>query len=89
MRALADRRVVGAVDEHARQRVVVELHYPAAVARGAHNHIGQNGLDLHGAELQAGLGVETLDLGDHVGELFGINPDGALQGCEIVAAEKR
>ena len=38
--------------------------------------------------LQARLGVEALDLGDHVGELLGIDADGALQRRKVVAAEQ-
>jgi hypothetical protein len=43
---------------------------------------------LHRAELQARLGIELLDLGDHFGQLLRIDADRPLQSGQIVAAEQ-
>ena len=71
---LADRLrqlgVIDLIDQHARQRVAVEFDMPAAVRAGPHIDVGHHGLRARRAELQAGLGIETADFTDHVGDIF-------------------
>ena len=51
---LADRLrqlgIIGLIDQHARQRVAVELDMPAPVGPGAHINVGHHGLHARGAE---------------------------------------
>ena len=86
-RRFGDARVIGAIDEDARQRVAIQLDVPAAVRCGADDDVRHDGLHLHGAEFQTWLRIEALDLADHVGEFVHIDADGLFQGREIAIGQ--
>ena len=60
------RRGIGLVDQHARQRLGIQLDQPGAVARRAHDHVRRDRLDRRAAEGAAGLGIEPADFRQHV-----------------------
>ena len=88
-RAAVDPGVIHAVDQHPRQGVVIDLDRPTAIRRGFDQDIGDDGLDLHAAEAQAGLGIEVLDLGDHLGEVVGVGADDSAQGRHVARCQER
>ena len=68
-----DLRHILVVDEHARQRVAVELDEPGAVGCGAHRYVRHHRLHRLRAEDVAGLGIEAAQFGDHVADVVGID----------------
>ena len=76
-------RVIALIDEHARQRIGIELDIPRPVGCGPHEYVGNDRLHHPAAEGEPGLRVEAADLGDHVGQIFFIDGGDALQDAEI------
>ena len=62
------------------------VQLPSRAARTI--HVRQHRLNLHRSELEAGLGIETPDLGDHLGELLRIDANRPLQTRKVVTAEQ-
>lgn len=81
--------VVDPIDEHAGERVAVEFDQPAAVVAGPHDNVGDDGLHLNRAELQAGLGIELLDFGDHLRQFVSVDPDRLAQCRQIAGRQQR
>ena len=81
------RGVVGAVDQHARQDVGVELDQPARRTL-AHEHVGHHRLDRPALEGAAGLRIERPQFGQHVEQIVAVGADGARQRDEIVVGDQ-
>ena len=59
-----------------------------SVGCAAHQHVGHNRLQLHGAELETRLGIELLDLGDDLEELVHLASHRLAQRREVVPGEQ-
>ncbi len=80
---------IGLVDEHARQRIRIELDLPAAIGRAALTTIsGMIAFRDPGLEAAAGLGIELADFGQHVDQVFLVNAADALEGGEIAPGQQ-
>ena len=82
--------IVGAVDDQARQRRLVERNGPAGelplgIEAGAEQHVGRDRLDPGIAEAQAGLGIVAAQLGEHPGEILLVDPAHAPDPGELAA----
>ncbi len=69
----ADPRVVALIDQHARQRVRVELDQPPAAGRATQQDVGDHRGRRALIEDLARLRIERLHLGDHVGEVGAVD----------------
>ena len=66
-------RVISRVDEHAWQGLGVEFDLKSAARIVSDENVRHDRLDWLGAEFEARLRVELLDLGDYFGKVFGGN----------------
>ena len=61
---------IGLIDEHARQRIRIELHHETAVGHAPHIDIGDHGLHRATAEFQSRFRIERADITDHIDDVF-------------------
>ena len=80
---------VDVVHQHARQGLGVELHRPAAVGRPADVHVRHRALHRVAREAQARLRVERAQLGQHVGDVLGVDAAARLQLAQPPARRQR
>ena len=85
----ADLRVIAVVDQHARQGLGVELDDPAASGLGPHQDVGHDRLRQRRVEGEAGPRIERFDLGDHLGQILGIDTADPHQRGDVARGQQR
>ena len=88
LRTGRDARVIGAVRQHARQCLGVQLDDPAVVLGAAHQHVGHHRGRGLGLERRTRFRIEPLQLGDHVGEVLGIDLAGRHQRTHVAPRQE-
>ena len=78
LRAAGQFDIIGAVDQHARQRGAVDLYTPA-FAGAADEQVGRDRRGAVAGEAQAGLGIIAAQFADHVGQILLIHAADAAQ----------
>lgn len=85
-----DAGVVPLVQEQARQGVGVQLDVPEAARPLAHEDVGRHRRRrLAAGESRAGTGRQATDLGDHVAQVFVVDPADLLQRRQIAPGQQR
>ncbi len=82
-------RRIDVVDQHARQRLAVELDAPGPVGRSQDIDVGNRGRAGRVAEGAAGLRFEAPDLGDHVGEVLVVDAADLAQQGKVASRQRR
>ena len=86
--AADDAGVIGAIDQHPRQCVDVEIDLPAAVRAGSNKYVGHYGLSCFSPKRQARLGIETTHLGDHVVDVLLIDSASFAKSANILLGDE-
>ena len=86
---LADPGIIPVVDQDARQGFGVELDDPAALGLRPQQDIGHHGLRQRRIESESRPRVERFDLGDHIGDIHGIDAAHPDQRGDVAGGEQR